>query len=77
MARYWKVSGWSTPHLWLLLGSLVVHRSNCALVGILRRNLFSIDGGDIGQKLAEDINQLVVDLKIARNPEPEDVTVYA
>ena len=50
---------------------------NEELRAILRRNLFSMDGGDIGQKLAEDINQLVVDLKIARNPEPEDVTVYA
>ena len=27
---------------------------------ILRRNLFSMDSGDVGQRLVEDMNELVV-----------------
>ena len=50
---------------------------NEELRAILRRNLFSMDGGDIGQKLADDMHQLVTDLKIARSLQSEDFAAYA
>ena len=50
---------------------------NEELRAILRRNLFSMDEGDVGQKLADDMNELLTDLKIAENAQPEDVALYA
>ncbi len=50
---------------------------NEELRAILRRNLFSMDGGDVGARLADDINQLVSERKISQNAREGGVEVYA
>ena len=44
---------------------------------ILRRNLFSMDSGDVGQRLVEDMNELVVARLTVRNANAGDTPVYA
>lgn len=50
---------------------------NEELRAILRRNLFSMDGGDVGQRLADDMNQLISELEIARSTKGEQIAVFA
>jgi UDP-N-acetylglucosamine--N-acetylmuramyl-(pentapeptide) pyrophosphoryl-undecaprenol N-acetylglucosamine transferase len=50
---------------------------NEELRAILRRNLYSMDGGDVGLKLADDMSQYIQDLKTVSSTSNEDVEVYA
>lgn len=50
---------------------------NEELRAILRRNLYSMDGGDVGLKLAEDMSQYIQDLQTVSSTSNEDVEVYA
>ncbi|MDA7699503.1 UDP-N-acetylglucosamine--N-acetylmuramyl-(pentapeptide) pyrophosphoryl-undecaprenol N-acetylglucosamine transferase, partial [bacterium] len=50
---------------------------NEELRAILRRNLYSMDGGDVGLKLADDMSQYIQDLQTVSSTSNEDVEVYA
>jgi UDP-N-acetylglucosamine--N-acetylmuramyl-(pentapeptide) pyrophosphoryl-undecaprenol N-acetylglucosamine transferase len=50
---------------------------NEELRAILRRNLFAMDGGDVGSRIVDDMKQLVAALEISQDTQRRDIAVYA
>lgn len=50
---------------------------NEELRAILRRNLFSMDGGDVGLRIADDMSQYIQNLEAEKTTPKEDVEAYA
>ena len=50
---------------------------NEELRAILRRNLFSMDGGDVGLRIADDMSQYIQNLEAENAASKEDIEAYA
>jgi UDP-N-acetylglucosamine:LPS N-acetylglucosamine transferase len=50
---------------------------NEELRAILRRNLFAMDGGDVGSRIVDDMKQLVTEREMSLDTQGRNLAVYA
>jgi len=50
---------------------------NEELRAILRRNLFAMDGGDVGSRIVDDMKQLVTEREMSMDTHGRNLAVYA